>query len=382
MLDLPAEFKLLGDEVQATVIAVLESQQFINGPAVGELEQALCERVGVTNCVAVSSGTDALLCTLMALEIGAGDEVIVPSFTFFATAGAVWRVGAKPVFVDIDERTFNLDPTKTQAAITDRTKAIIAVHVFGQCAEMDAINEAAARAGVTVIEDAAQAIDASYHGRSAGTLGRVSCFSTYPSKNLGGFGEGGMILTSDSDLAAIARQLRNQGQSGTYVHDRVGGNFRLDTMKAAILLVKLKHLAEFSRLRRANASRYDEMLAGTDLSTPFVPAGHEPVYHHYSILTDRRDELATFLKDRGIATGVYYPMPLHLQPCFASLGHKPGSFPVAERTCERILSLPCHPMLSDDDQRHVAASVREFCGAGALVGDPVGTVDRTGVPAS
>lgn len=360
MLDLRGEYNLFREEIRAAVEHVLESQQFIGGPAVAELEDAIRARYGVGHAIAISNGTDALLCALMALSIGQGDEVILPSFTFFATAGAVWRVGAKPVFVDIDPRTFNLDPEKVSQAVTPRTRAIIPVHLFGQCADMDAINATAKGHRLKVIEDAAQAIGATYKGRFAGKLGDVASLSFYPTKNLGGFGEGGMILTDDGELATIARQLRNHGESQRYHHDRVGGNFRLDTMKAAILLVKLRHLDEFTRRRQHNAAFYDELLKGSSVTTPYVADGHQPVYHQYSILCDRRDELITFLRDRGVATGVYYPVGLHRQRCFASLGYGPGSLPVTEQTCSWIVSIPCHPMLTDDDVRYVASCIHEF----------------------
>ena len=360
MLDLRGEYNLFREEIRAAVEQVLESQQFIGGPAVAELEDAIRARYGVGHAIAISNGTDALLCALMALGIGHGDEVILPSFTFFATAGAVWRVGAKPVFVDIDPRTFNLDPERVSQAVTPRTRAIIPVHLFGQCADMDAINATAKGHGLKVIEDAAQAIGATYDGRFAGKLGDVACLSFYPTKNLGGFGEGGMTLSDDGELATIARQLRNHGESQRYHHDRVGGNFRLDTMKAAILLVKLRHLEEFTRRRRHNAAFYDELLNGSSVTTPYVADGHQPVYHQYSILCDRRDELITFLRDRGVATGVYYPVGLHRQRCFSSLGYPEGSLPVTEKTCSRIVSLPCHPMLGEDDVRYVASCIHEF----------------------
>jgi dTDP-4-amino-4,6-dideoxygalactose transaminase len=360
MLDLRGEYNLFREDIRAAVDSVLEGQQFIGGPAVAEVEEAIRSRYGVGHAIAVGSGTDALLCTLMALGIGRDDDVIVPSFTFFATAGTVWRLGAKPVFVDIDPRTFNLDATKVEPLVTSRTRAIMAVHLFGQCADMEAINAVAARHGLKVIEDAAQAIGATYKGRFAGKLGDVACLSFYPTKNLGGFGEGGMILTDDGELAAIARQLRNHGESQRYHHDRVGGNFRLDTMKAAILLVKLRYLDEFTRRRRHNASRYDERLSESAVTTPFVPDGHGPVYHQYSILCDRRDELVAFLRDRGVGTGVYYPVPLHRQRCFASLGYGPGSLPITEQTCSRILSIPCHPMLPEEDVQYVASCIQEF----------------------
>ena len=362
LLNLRAEFDLFADEVRSAVNAVLESQAFIGGPAVGEFEQAMVGRVGTRYAIAVSSGTDALLCALMALEIGPGDEVIVPTFTFFATAGVVDRLGARPVFVDIDPKTFNMDPDCVRSAITPRTKAIMPVHVFGQCAEMGAINAIAAEGGIAVVEDAAQAIDATYHDRQAGTLGVMACLSFYPTKNLGGFGEGGMILSSDDRLATVARQLRNHGDVGRYQHQRVGGNFRLDTMKAALLLVKLRYLDRFTAARRGNATMYDELLAGTEVQTPHRAAGHDPVFHQYTIITARRDELRAFLSDRGIGSGIYYPSPMHLQPCFEGLGHGRGAFPVAEGICERVLSLPCHPMLNQSDVARVASSIHEFFG--------------------
>lgn len=364
MLDLATEYRLFADEVRSAVNTVLDSQQFINGPAVIELERELARRIGVGHAVAVSSGTDALLCALMAFDIGPGDEVILPAFTFFATAGSIARVGATPVFVDIDPRTFNIDPAGVEAAVTDRTRAIMVVHLFGLCAEMDAINATAAEHGLKVIEDAAQAIDATYHGRKAGTLGDAACVSFYPTKNLAGFGEGGMIFADNGEFATVARQLRNHGESERYIHTRVGGNFRLDTMKAAILLVKLRHLDEFTARRRRNAARYDALLVGTPVTTPFVPMGHQPVYHQYTILCDQRDELRAFLADRGVATGVYYPVPLHLQKCFASLGYDHGALPVTERACGTVLSLPCHPMLCDEDLETVSSRIHEFYGTG------------------
>lgn len=360
MLDLQSEYRVCRDEIRAAIDAVLESQQFIGGPAVGRLEHEISARFEIPHVIAVSSGTDALLCSLMALEIGPGDEVIVPSLSFFATAGCVSRVGATPVFLDIDPRTFHLDAGKLSAAVTQKTRAIIVVHLYGQCAEMDAIQAIAERHGLAVIKDAAQAIGAKYKGRYAGRFGDVACFSFYPSKNLGGFGEGGMIWTHDDKLAAVARQLRNHGESGKYVHERVGGNFRLDTIKAAILLVKLRHWEAFTRRRREVAARYDRLLEGAPVTTPYVAPHQHAVYHQYVILCERRDELSAFLREHGIATAVYYPIPLHLQKCFSSLGYRPGSCPVAEQTCATVLSLPCHPMLSVSDVEHVATSVCAF----------------------
>ncbi len=360
MLDLHAEYRLFREAVQAAVDGVLESQQFINGPAVAELEHALARRLTAPHAIAVSSGTDAILLALMALEIGPGDEVIVPAFTFFATAGCVARVGAKPVFADIDPRTFNLDPRSVEAIITPRTRAVMPVHLYGQCADMEPLCALARRLDLRIIEDAAQAIGATYQSRPACTLGDLACLSFYPTKNLGGFGEGGMVLTSDNELAQTVRRLRVHGESQRYVHERIGGNFRLDTLKAAILLVKLAQLDEFTRRRQANAARYDALLRQANVVTPYAAPDRTHVYHQYTILSDRRDELAAFLKARGITTGIYYPVPLHRQRCFADLGYKAGALPVTESACARVLSLPCHPMLEEQDITYVAECISEF----------------------
>jgi dTDP-4-amino-4,6-dideoxygalactose transaminase len=371
MLDLRREHDIYGKELRAAVDEVLGSGQYILGPAVTRFETAVCERFGAGHAVAVSSGTDALLCALMAAGVGPGDEVVVPSFTFFATAGTVARLGAKPVFVDIHPRTFNLDVDGVARAINPQTKAIVAVHLFGQCADMAAIEALAGRLQVTVIEDAAQAIGARYHGRYAGRLARAGCFSFYPTKNLGGIGEGGLILTDDAEFAQLCRKLRNHGESRRYHHDRIGGNFRLDSLKCAALQVKLRHLDAFNRRRREIASQYGEML-GHSVTTPAVAEGCEHVYHQYSILCDRRDELANFLKQRGVASAVYYPVPLHMQECFAGPGNRPGGLPVTESVCRRILSLPCHPMLDDEDVRYVAESVVEFARGASPAGGSKG----------
>lgn len=365
MLDLKAEYGLFRDEIRETVEGVLESQYFVGGPAIAELEGALKSRIGVGDAIAVSSGTDALLCSLMAIGVGHGDEVILPGFTFFATAGVVTRLGATPVFVDVDERTFNLDPTCVADAVTDRTRAIIVVHLFGQCADMDALRSAAGGREIALVEDACQAIEATYKGNAAGALGDISCFSFYPTKNLGGFGEGGLITTNDEKLGALARQLRNHGESSRYHHEHVGGNFRLDTMKAAILNVKLGKLSEFTSRRQRNAMRYDRLLAAAPVTTPFVRDDCKHVYHQYTITCDRRDDLAVFLRDRGVATGVYYPLGLHRQPCFVASRGGTATLPVTERLCERVLSLPCHPMLADDDIAYVAGMIQEFFAASA-----------------
>lgn len=360
MLDLPAENRLYGKEVRAAIDEVLESGQYIGGPVITRFEEEMAHRIGVAHAIAISSGTDAILCALMALGIEPGDEVIVPSFTFFATAGCVARLGGRPVFVDVDPRTFNLDVSRVEKAITAKTRAIMPVHLYGQCADMDAIMQVAGRHGLRVIEDACQAIGATYKGRQACALGHVACLSFYPTKNLGGFGEGGMILTADDKLATLCRQLRTHGESQRYYHDHVGGNFRLDALKAAILSVKLRYLDRFTQRRREIARQYQELLAGSGVALPHVPPGHEPVWHQYTIQSERRHELKEFLQDRGVASAVYYPVPLHLQKCFASLGIVRGALPVTERLCERVLSLPCHPMMPDEDVEHVASVVCAF----------------------
>jgi dTDP-4-amino-4,6-dideoxygalactose transaminase len=377
LLDLQAEFRLFEDEVLSVVHEVLASQQFIGGPAVRALEEALARRVGCAHAVAVSSGTDALLATLMALGIGPGDEVIVPAFTFSATASVVVRVGATPVFVDVRPDTFNIDPQGIRRAITPRTRAVIPVHLFGLCADADALTEAVKGSGAAIVEDAAQAIGARYHGRAAGTFGRAACLSFYPTKNLGGFGEGGMVLTDDAALCDTLRQVRNHGEAQRYACERIGANFRLDTMKAAILLVKLRYLDRFTARRRRNADGYHAWLAGTEVRTPVVPEGHEPVYHQYTVLAPRREALRSYLSDHGISTAVYYPIPLHLQKPFASLGNRAGDLPVAEDLSGRVVSLPCHPMLTDEDVYEVSRHIHAFYGTSPPARD---ALPPTGAP--
>ncbi|MGB0716445.1 MAG: DegT/DnrJ/EryC1/StrS family aminotransferase [Phycisphaerae bacterium] len=357
MLDLGTEYKLFEDEVRSAVHTVLESQHFIGGPSVTELERRLAEMMEVPHAVAVSNGSDALLCALMAMEVGPGDEVVVPSFTFFATAGSVARTGATPVFADVDEKTFNVTPETLERVITPKTKVIVPVHLYGQCADMPAIMAVAERHGAMVLEDAAQAFGAAIGGKKAGSFGQLSTLSFYPTKNLGGFGEGGMIFGGDAKLVERCLQLRNHGQTQRYIHEFVGGNFRLDTMKASILLVKTRYVEEFTRRRM-----YAERLAGAAVQTPEVPDNRLHVFHQYTIKVDRRDELQAFLTDRGVGSTIYYPRPLHLQPCFSHLGYSEGDLPVSERLSHNVLSIPCHPMLSDDDIDYVASCIREFTG--------------------
>jgi dTDP-4-amino-4,6-dideoxygalactose transaminase len=313
------------------------------------------------SAVAVSSGTDAILCSLMTLGVGPGDEVILPTFTFFATAGCVWRVGAKPVFVDIEPDTFNIAPAKIEAAVTEKTKAIIPVHLYGQMADMEAIMGIADSRGIYVIEDAAQAIGACQGGRMAGAVGTVGCLSFYPTKNLGGIGDGGMILTDDAELAERLAVFRNHGESTRYHHKWVGGNFRMDSVQAAALSVKLGHLDRWTGARVANAARYDELLAGAGgIVTPIVRDGSTSVYNQYVIRAKRRDELQGFLKDHDVGAGIYYPLCLHEQECFASLGCRRGGFAESERACEEVLALPIFPELTDEQIVYVADKVKEF----------------------
>ncbi|MFW6155143.1 MAG: DegT/DnrJ/EryC1/StrS family aminotransferase [Planctomycetota bacterium] len=362
-LDLQAQYEAVIDDVNETVAEVIASRAFCNGPVVRRAEEELAAYCGCAEALGVSSGTDALLVSLMALEIADGDEVITTPFTFFATAGAVWRAGAKPVFVDIEADTFNIDPAKIEAAITERTRAILPVHLYGQMADMDAIMAVARRHNLAVIEDAAQAVGATYKDRPACSVGTTGCLSFYPTKNLGAMGDAGMVLTQDAHLAARLRQLRNHGQGDTYIHDSVGGNFRADSLAMVGVLAKLPRLAAWTDALRRHAARYDALLADCDgLTTPAIRDDCEPVYHQYVIRCADRDALKAHLAERGVASGVYYPLCLHLQPCFGSLGYRPGDLPIAEQASREVLALPIFPELTDDQIEYVAASVKGFFG--------------------
>lgn len=363
ILDLKAQNASIRAEAEKAIARVLDSNTFIMGPEVTALEGELASYLGVKHAIGVSSGTDALLVALMALDIGAGDEVIIPPFTFFATAGCVSRTGAKPVFVDIDPATFNLDPAKLAAAITPRTKAIIPVHLFGQPCDMAAIRKVAAAHKLAVIEDAAQAIGSSTAEGKVGGLGTLACFSFFPSKNLGCFGDGGLVTTNDADLAEKVRVLRTHGSKAKYLHAFVGGNFRLDALQAAVLRVKLPHLDGWAAGRIQNAARYDALFRAAELSpeTLRTPLKTQPghVYNQYVIRTNRRDELQKHLEAEGIGTMIYYPLSLHLQECFADLGYKAGAFPESERATAEVLALPIFPELGDGVDR-VANTVVAF----------------------
>lgn len=361
LLDLKAQFNPIKNEVMNAVEAVFESQQFINGPQVKELEKQIAAYSGCKSGIGVSSGTDAILCALMALDIKSGDEVITTPFTFFATAGCIWRVGAKPVFVDIDLNTYNIDVNKIEKAITKKTKAIMPVHLFGQVADMDPILEIAKRHNLFVIEDACQSIGASYKGRKAGSIGTVGCFSFFPSKNLGTAGDGGMIVTQDTVLGERLEIMRGHGSKPKYYHQVVGGNFRLDTLQAAILLVKLKHLDNWSAGRRKNAEKYDNLLKNLHfIVRPHIEPHNVSIYNQYVIRVPKRDELRKFLTEKEIGTEIYYPLSLHEQNCFKDLGHKKGDFPNSETAAAETVALPIYPELTDEQITYVAESIKSF----------------------
>jgi len=360
LLDLRAQFKSIEKDVRAAIDRVLESQQFILGPEVSGLEGEVAAFVGCRYGVGVTSGTDAILCALMAIGVGPGDEVIVPTFTFFSTAGCVSRLGARPVFADIEPDTYNIDVSRVAPLITPRTRAIMPVHLFGQCADVEPLMEMVKGTGITVIEDAAQALSARQNGRAAGSLGHIACFSFFPSKNLGAFGDGGMITTSDAALAERCMLLRMHGSQPKYYHKIVGGNFRLDALQAAVLRVKLKHLNDWSAARRRNAARYDALLDGAMVRRPVVRPYNEMIFNQYVIRHPRRDALREYLQSREIGTEIYYPVPLHLQECFRYLGGREGQCPVAEQVAREVLALPIYPELTEEQQQYVAACIREF----------------------
>ena len=367
-LDLKAEYATMKEEIGTAVEKVLESQQFIMGPEVRQLEAEIAAFVGSRFALGCASGSDALLLALMALGVDSGDEVITPPFTFVATAGSISRLKARPVFVDIDRETYNLDPTLVEAAITSRTKAIMPVHLFGLAAEMEKINETARAHHLPVIEDAAQAIGARYHDRNVGNLGACGCFSFFPSKNLGGAGDGGMITTSDPELADRISVLRDHGSRQKYQYDLLGMNSRLDSLQAAILMVKFRHLEAMAQARRRNADRYRQLFrqAGLEKSIvlPVQPEGLHHVYNQFVIRTPQRDQLREHLRNCGIPTEIYYPFPLHLQPAFAGLGYRPGAFPESEEASRQVLALPVFPQMTEEQQKVVVDRTAEFVAGG------------------
>jgi len=365
LLDLRAQYESMRDDIDEAIRRVVESQHFILGPEVEALEREIADYCGTTHAVGVSSGTDALLVALMALGVGPGDEVITTPFTFFATAGTVARLGARTVFVDIEPDTFNIDAARIEAALSPRTKAIIPVHLFGRVADMDTVMRLAGSAGVAVIEDAAQAIGAyDAAGRRAGAIGDIGAFSFFPSKNLGAFGDAGMVTTSDESLARLMRQLRVHGMEPKYFHSMVGGNFRLDALQAAVLRVKLRHLDTWHDGRRRNAARYRELFAQAGIEQVTLPQdvpGH--IYNQFVIRAPQRDALRDHLSARAIGTEIYYPLPLHMQACFAGLGYQEGDFPHAERAAREVLALPIYPELEDAALQRVVASIADFYAA-------------------
>jgi len=369
-LDLKAQYKQIKEEIDQALADVISEQQFILGLKVKALEETLAAYSSVCHGIGVASGSDALMLSLMALEVGAGDEVITTPFTFFATAGSISKVGAKPVFVDIDPKTYNLDPTKIEEQITPKIKAIIPVHLFGQCADMEPIKELSQRYGLWIIEDAAQAIGSdyikdSYTHQRAGSIGDLGCFSFYPSKNLGGFGDGGMVTTNSDDLAHRVQLLRVHGASSKYYHQLIGVNSRLDSLQAAVLLVKFHYLEEWTEKRQENAAYYNQLFKERDhrnltIEIPSVQYHNRHIYNQYVIRVPKRDELREFLYREGIGTDVYYPLPLHLQECYRGLGYRQGAFPHAERAAKEALALPIYPELTKEQLEYVVSKIAEF----------------------
>jgi len=364
LLDLKSQFIKIKDEIHSAIDGVLETQRFIMGPEVSALEE---EIAAYSNCkygIGVSSGTDALLISLMALDIKPGDEIITTPYTFFSTAGVIHRVGAKAVFVDIEEETYNIDPQQIENAITDKTKAIIPVHLYGQCADMDPILEIAQRRHLAVIEDAAQAIGAEYKERRAGSMGTIGCFSFFPSKNLGGFGDGGMVVTNDEELRNKLIMLRMHGSEPKYYHSIVGGNFRLDAIQAAIVRVKLKYLDNWSQARQENAARYNDLFkkAGLDQTKVKLPViqQNRHIFNQFIISVSKRDQLKEHLMKHNIGTEIYYPVPMHLQKCFEYLDYKKGDFPNSEKAADATLALPIYAELTVAQQEYVVNSIASF----------------------
>jgi dTDP-4-amino-4,6-dideoxygalactose transaminase len=363
LLDLKAQYATIREELDEALAGVFETQRYILGPEVEALEAEVAEYSGCRFGVGVSSGTDALLLSLMGLGIGPGDEVITTPFTFFATGGCIHRLGARPVFTDIEPASFNLNPELVEKAVTEKTKAIIPVHLFGQCVEMDPLLDVAKKHDLAVVEDAAQAIGSEYKSKRAGSMGTVGCFSFFPSKNLGACGDGGMITTNDEELAARLRILRNHGAKPKYYHQLVGGNFRLDALQAAILRVKRRHLDDWTAARQKNAARYRELFAGCDAvrCPPELPRRRH-IYNQFSLRVPRRDQLREHLKSKGIGCEVYYPVPLHVQECFAELGYKQGDLPESEHAAAEALAIPIYPELTAEQQELVAGEIRGFLG--------------------
>ena len=365
LLDLKEQNAALRPEIDAALGRVLDTNGFILGSEVAELESELAEYCGVKHAIGCASGTDAILLALMAYDIGPGDEVITTPYSFFATVSSITRLGAKPVFVDIEPNSYNIDPQRLEAAVTPRTRAIEPVHLYGQCADMNAINAFAEKYNIQVVEDAAQAIGAKLNAASAGSMGGIGCFSFYPSKNLGGMGDGGFLTTNDDAIAKKLLALRVHGAEERYYHKYIGLNSRLDGFQGAVLRVKLPHLSDWTEKRRVNASIYARLIENLGLSEHVgIPVENEGSYHIYNQfvvrVAGRRDELRQYLTEKGIGTDVYYPVPLHLQECFAYLGYKPGDFPESERAANETLALPIFPELKSEQIEYVCNTIAEF----------------------
>ena len=361
LLDLKAQYRAMKDEINGTVQGILDRQSFILGPEVGELESKIAAYCGTKFAVGCASGTDALFLALKALGVGAGDEVVTTAFTFIATGEAIYNVGAKPVFADINPGTFNIDAASVRAKLAKKTKAIMPVHLYGLMADMDAINAVAKERGLKVVEDNAQAIGAKYKGKVAGSVSDAGGISFFPGKNLGAYGDAGAIVTSDAKLAETMKRLRVHGSKSKYVHDLIGVNSRLDNLQAAILIIKLKYLDGWTQKRQANAAYYNSQLKGLPLTTPYVPEGQTHVYHQYTLRVPRhRDELMTFLNENGIEARIYYPIPLHLQECFMFLGCKKGELPETEKAMDEAVSIPVYSELSLEQKEYVVGKIKEF----------------------
>ena len=357
LADLQAQYRAIKPEIDAAVLRVLDSAQFVLGPDVAAFEQAFARYCATSECLGVNSGTSALHLALLAAGIGPGDEVITVPFTFIATVSAIEYAGAKPVLVDIDPVYFTMDPARVEAAITPRTKAIMPVHLYGQPADMEPILAIARKHGLLVIEDAAQAHGAEYHGRRCGSMSEIACFSFYPGKNLGAYGEGGAVVTNRADLAAMVRTLRSWGEEKRYEHKYKGFNYRMDGIQGAILGVKLKYLERWTEARRRHAATYDALLQGSGVRTPRAREGCRHVYHVYAIRVTDRERCRAVLAEQGVSSGIHYPIPVHLQPAHADLGYGPGDFPHAEAVSRDVLSLPMYPELTDDQIRHVVEAL-------------------------
>jgi UDP-2-acetamido-2-deoxy-ribo-hexuluronate aminotransferase len=360
MVDVSGQYRRIKKEIDAAVQRVMDSGQFILGKEVGEFECQVAGYLGVKYAVGCASGTDALQIAMMALDIGPGDEVITTPFTFVATTETIVLLGARPVYVDIDPRTYNIDPSLIESVITAKTKAIIPVHLYGQSADMDPIMEVARKHNLKVIEDAAQAIGASYKARKVCTFGDIGCISFFPSKNLGAFGDAGMVVTNDAALAGKMKMISMHGSKVRYIHEIPGVNSRLDTLQAVVLSVKLKYLEQWNTARQKFAARYDELLNDSPCTLPYVSPAGQHIFHQYTLRAPDRNALAEHLKSKGIPHAIYYPIPLHVQPAFQVAGSAKGDFPVTEKAADEVLSLPMHTELTDDQQKYISSAIKEF----------------------